>query len=181
MKNKIVATDKEHLKKLINHETRENGYKCDLNHLDVSKIINMNYLFEDSKFNGDISNWDVSNVEEMSNLFSRSKFNGDISNWNVSKVKDMSSMFSCSEFNGDISNWTPFNLSSIHNIFGKPSYDWQPFLSKYHIDRIQPRTAPIPYWAKFDDMESRNKAIEVHVLEKELVENLPNNKKKLKI
>jgi surface protein len=165
MKEKIIATDKEHLKKLINHETRENGYKCDLNHLDVSKIINMNYLFEDSKFNGDISNWDVSNVEEMSNLFSRSKFNGDISKWNVENVTDMAQIFALSKFQGDLTEWKPYKLEDSENAF-------------------ENCPASIPYWFRFKDVESRNQAIEKYDLKKELSQDLANDEvieKKLKI
>ncbi len=59
MKNKIIAQDKEHLQRLIDQEMKENGNKCDLNHLDVSNITDMLDLFKHSKFNGNISQWDV--------------------------------------------------------------------------------------------------------------------------
>jgi len=108
---KYHPTTKDELVEIIKKEVTNNGWKCDLNHIDVTEITDMSYLFSPTTndgyglddFNGNISKWDVSNVKSMSYMFASSKFNGDISNWNVSEVNDMSSMFSRSEFNGDIS------------------------------------------------------------------------------
>ena len=96
--NELVAKDKEHLKDLIQEEMKKNGPNCDLNHIDVSNVTNMSYMFWNSQFNGDISKWNVSNVTNMYCMFWLSKFNGDISKWNVSNVICMDFMFNSMDF-----------------------------------------------------------------------------------
>ncbi len=124
MTNKtITAKDKEHLKALIREAIKKDGYECDLNFIDVSKITDMSGLFSSypnndlAAFNGDISKWDVSNVTDMSEMFACSKFNSDISKWDVSNVTDMYRMFNCSEFNGDISKWNLAKLKNRRGLF----------------------------------------------------------------
>ena len=91
----IKVKNKEQLIKII----QSSDVNTDLNHLDVSAITDMRWVFHKSKFNGGISKWDVSNVTNMRWVFYRSKFNGDISNWDVSNVVDIHSIFKNSMFN----------------------------------------------------------------------------------
>ena len=51
----IVVNNGGELKELINQRIKEQGPKCDLNDIDVSRVTDMSYLFYRSKFNGDIS------------------------------------------------------------------------------------------------------------------------------
>src|SRR5579875_2315567 len=110
MKTKIIAQDKKHLMKLIQEEIKLNGHNCNLNHIDVSNVTNMDSLFEETidnnniyQFNVDISKWNMSNVVDMSYMFYKSEFTGDISKWNVSSVENMEYMFWASKFNSHIS------------------------------------------------------------------------------
>jgi len=48
---------KEELLGLVGAEIKKNGNRCDLNHIDVSRVTNFSFLFAHSGFNGDISNW----------------------------------------------------------------------------------------------------------------------------
>ena len=93
----IVVENKKELKKLINQRIKEQGPKCDLNDIDVSRVKDMSSLFYTSNFNGDISKWDTSNVMDMEKMFHSSRFNGDISKWDVSEVRNMGSMFEGSQ------------------------------------------------------------------------------------
>lgn len=165
MQNTIIAVDKQHLNDLIKQEMYANGNQCDLNHIDVSLIEDMNHLFLRSKFNGDISKWDVSNVKYMSHLFQNSDFNGDISMWDVSQVESMDFMFYQSKFNGNILNWKPYKLILFESI-------------------LRNCIASTPYWTMIDDNDKRKIAIDAYHLHKQLDNDLiisNTSSKKIKI
>ena len=65
----IVVNSRNELKELIDQILTERGLRADLNDIDVSRISNMDYLFESSLFDGDISKWDVSKVKYMNRAF----------------------------------------------------------------------------------------------------------------
>ena len=79
----IVVNSKSELIEIINRRIEEQGFECNLNDIDVSKVTDLSGLFYKSEFNGNISQWDVSNVKSMKEMFQGSRFNGDLSKWNV--------------------------------------------------------------------------------------------------
>jgi surface protein len=118
---------------LTNIEILRLGNNADLNHINVSKVTNLDIVFTSGlgarsddtfEFNGNISKWDVSNVKSMRAVFQDSKFNGDISNWDVSNVESMRSLFQISDFNGDISKWDVSNVTDMGDMFiSSPSFN----------------------------------------------------------
>ena len=101
MKKTIIAMN-ETIKEIVKSEIARLGNNADLNHIDVSQVTDMSYLYDESGFDGDISKWDVSNVTNMHGMFWNSKFDGDISNWDVSNVTNMDGMFDDSPLKEDV-------------------------------------------------------------------------------
>jgi surface protein len=199
----VIANDKQHLQQLITREVKIKGEKCSLNHINVCNINDMRKLFEHSDFNGDISQWDTSNVKTMASMFFCSKFNGDISSWNVSKVEDMEHMFHGSQFNKDISKWDITNVKDMTHMFASSKFNkdiskwdvssvlimdymffrsnfkkdllvWKPYKLEYAKSMFRECKALVPYWADYDNAETRSKAIDSYLLSKELSDELNN-------
>lgn len=102
----IVATSSVHLSTLIGEHIDRFGPHCDLNHIDVSGITNMDNVFARSAFNGRIDRWDTGRVSSAIQMFADSEFDGDISRWNMDSLRFANKMFENAKFSGDISSWT---------------------------------------------------------------------------
>ena len=106
---------------------------------DVSNVIDMNHMFENSKV-PDISNWDISQVRNISYMFSgcpykENKFTmlqqmmktnnniffPNISKWNTSRITDMNHLFYNFNLNilPDISKWNTSNVKDLSFIFAE--------------------------------------------------------------
>lgn len=184
VKSKIVPRDRDHLKAIIDSEISVLGKRCNLNHIDVSNIKDMQGIFANTQFNGNISKWHTSNVENMRGMFENSIFNKDISQWNVAKVKDMSCMFAGSKFNGDISLWNVINVEDMQTMFVDADFTkdiskWKPISLKYVADMFESCACSVPYWEKYETKEERIEAIESFTFTEKLDNKL--NKEKLKI
>ena len=124
---KYFPKTKDELVKIIKSEVEKNGWNCDLNHIDTSRITDMSYLFSGDyysgyklgEFNGDISRWNVSNVKDMESMFSYAKsFNQPIGDWDVSSVTNMRTMFFYADkFNQPIGDWNVSNVGVMRQMF----------------------------------------------------------------
>lgn len=144
---KYFPTTKEELVEIIKAEVEEKGWNCSLNHIDVSRITDMSYLFGDNwsdtcynleKFNGNISMWNVSKIITMEGMFLHNKdFNRDISRWDVSNVKNMQGMFCNAEsFNQPIGNWDVSNVINMEDMFCHAKSFNQP-IGNWNISNVE--------------------------------------------
>ena len=94
-------------------------FSQDISNWDVSNVISMSQMFEESAFNQDISSWDVRNLIDMYAMFKdNSVFNQPIGNWNVGNVEKMGRMFEGnSAFNQPINNWDVSNVDEMWYMF----------------------------------------------------------------
>lgn len=164
---KLFATNT-NLRKIMIKEIERIGNYADLNHIDVSKVTDMSFLFSTNEtkgythfetsilnsFKGDISKWDVSKVSNMKGMFSRSRFDGDISNWNTKNVKDMSNMFGSSIFQGDISNWNVSNVINMSGMFAYSSFNKN--ISKWDVSNVKNMSGMFSCSKFYQDLNSWN-------------------------
>ena len=116
----LHPTTKEELRAIIEQELKRQGSDADLNHIDVSGVTDMSFLFDGLDVrnikirNIKIDKWDTSNVTDMRFMFfGLTYFNGDPSAWDVSNVTNMRSMFSGARyFNRPLSAWNTSNVTN---------------------------------------------------------------------
>ena len=139
----IICTD-DNIKEIIKEELKQKGDDASLNHLDVSKVTNMDNLFchymsdvspQPFNFNGEISKWDVSNVVSMNRMFFWCvPLSSDISKWDVSNVKAMKEMFTRSNFTSDISKWDVSNVTDMTHMLSGTNFDGD--ISKWDVSSV---------------------------------------------
>ncbi len=115
--NRIAIKTTSQLRTLIEYTIAHKGPACSLNHLDVSALTDMEFVFSNSSFVGDISEWDTRSATAMTEMFYNCPFNGDISRWNTSRVEGMANMFQRSAFAGDISQWNTASVTNFTEMF----------------------------------------------------------------
>lgn len=131
--SEIVVKTKHDLQKLIAFSMRKFGYDVDLNFINVSKITDFNYLFEEvvlinvnerehafiklSLFNGWIDEWNTESAECMDGMFENSSFNRHKINFDVRKVKTMVRMFKNSYYDKGIDFIDAPNLRNVEQMF----------------------------------------------------------------
>ena len=98
-------------------------FKGDISGWDVSNVIDMVYMFDESYFNGDLSKWDISSVDSLRGMFHNCDFAGDLSSWDTSHVRDMASMFASNLKGADkdvlwnIGGWDVSRVEDMSNMF----------------------------------------------------------------
>lgn len=125
----------ENLRAIVLAEIARYGQATNLNHLDVSDVVEMNEVFRELDFYGDISEWDVGNVVSMTYMFANCTFNGDISKWNVRNVWNMQGMFQKSGFSGDLSSWDTSRLKDMSYMFDQSAFEGN--VSGWDVQNVQ--------------------------------------------
>ena len=133
--------DRKSLTRLLQALRRERGDEGDYNDIDVSRITDMSYLFEDNnfvRFNGVITGWDTSKVTNMSSMFSGAiVFNQPIGKWDVSNVWDMSFMFQrATTFNQPIGDWDTHKVQNMSGMFQDATSFNQP-IGKWDTSEVE--------------------------------------------
>lgn len=127
-RGKIIKATDDTIRQIVKDELDRLGHDADLNHIDVSRVTNMDSLFscydddlgpKYKDLNPDISRWNVSNVKCMKSMFWECKnFDCDISDWDVSSVTDVAFMFhGCKIFDQDLSKWDVGNVEHHYFMF----------------------------------------------------------------
>ena len=94
-----------------------------LNYWNVSNVVSMNSVFYKSEYNMSLDKWNVSNVVEMKFMFSHSKYNQPLNTWDVSNVDDMSYMFYNSIYNHPLDKWDTSNVYNITRMFESSEFN----------------------------------------------------------
>jgi len=88
---------------------------------DVSKVITMEGMFENSIFNHPLE-WNTISLVVCTNMFKSSEFNQPL-RLNVSKVENMEGMFLSSKFDQDVSDWVTSSVTNMNYMFSGSQFN----------------------------------------------------------
>ena len=123
------------LKILVREAIAAHGAGCDLNHIQVSTLMNFEGVFKETPFDGDISQWNTEHMVLGISMFENCPFNGDISRWNMGNCRRTERMFAGSAFNGDISRWDVHALEDATSMFEGAPFNRD--ISRWDTRRLQ--------------------------------------------
>ncbi|MGC6415258.1 MAG: BspA family leucine-rich repeat surface protein [Bacteroidia bacterium] len=105
---------------------------------DLTNIIRLNSMFEQTNFNQDISDWNISNAQYINGLFfNNESFNQDISSWDTSNVLSMNRTFlAARSFNQDITGWDVSNVTDMQFMFGSAN-KFNQNISNWDVSNVQ--------------------------------------------
>lgn len=70
--NHTIKATNQTIHSIVKDELQRLGLAADLNHIDVSEVTDMSFMFSNSKFTGDISKWKLKKRIFVSHIFSNS-------------------------------------------------------------------------------------------------------------
>jgi surface protein len=114
-----------------------NGNDPGINNWNTSKVTTMAEMFyQCGQFNQPLGNWDVSAVIDMFAMLQQTPFNQDISGWNVGKVRNMAQLFYfAGSFNQDIGDWDITSVTNMSNMFnGATAFNQD--ISRWNIGNV---------------------------------------------
>ncbi len=116
----IDAPDLSQATSLRNMFQNATVFNDDLNHWDVSTIVDFSRMFQSAEaFNGNIQNWAVDTGRNFQAMFMfASAFNRDISAWATGEATKMRDMFRfATSFNQQLNSWNVSNVTNMQGMF----------------------------------------------------------------
>ncbi|WP_353778750.1 BspA family leucine-rich repeat surface protein [Winogradskyella sp. 3972H.M.0a.05] len=96
---------------------------------DLSNVVDMSRMFQNTNIDAGLNAWDVSNVESFAFMFANNpSFNEDITSWNIGAALDMERMFlNATSFNQNLGSWNVSNVANFQLMLensGLSSYNY---------------------------------------------------------
>ncbi|WP_422107523.1 BspA family leucine-rich repeat surface protein [Winogradskyella sp.] len=96
---------------------------------DLSNVVDMSRMFQNTNIDAGLNAWDVSNVESFAFMFANNpSFNENITSWNIGAALDMERMFlNATSFNQNLGSWNVSNVANFQLMLensGLSSYNY---------------------------------------------------------